>query len=366
MTQAQHGPRGRPTIPETSPRIAVPPTAAEMLQHADCLNGAALDDMAGRFGASDILDSGTWTWSYTRTAQARYLCVRAIVAATAPVTVVGTDTVTLDLTLSDGTNTLASSSAVIPRGWKGETHTSPTQYLGGRHDGLHVVGWIDLDLADDTLTASSDWSVTVVVTLSGGAQVQVINAWEAPCFAINDDVPGRGVLLGNYSRDLEILDTPAGCEELITLDDYAVTAQRTILSTAWRQQVADGTETPACAATSYGAISLLDEGGSSGHFRTFTRALPDSTGEVPIRFRVLYRFSNGAGTETGNVRLDSGATGGPWATSSLAYTTSWTWSAWVDAMHLSGADELVPEAQVSAGGPSLWIGALAVVEDCAP
>lgn len=366
MTQAQHGPRGRPTIPERSPRIAVPPTAAEMLQHADCINGAALDDPAGRFGSSPILDSGTWSWSYTRTPQARYLCVRAIVAATAPVTVIGTDTATLDLTLSDGTNTIASSSAVIPRGWKGETHISPTQYLGGRHDGLHVVGWVDLDLADDTLTASNDWRVTVTVTLSGGAEVQAINGWEAPCFAIDDDVAGRGVLLGNYSRDLEILDTPAGCEELVTLDDYAVTAQRTILSTAWRQQVTDGTETPSCGATSYGAISLLDEGGAVGHFRTFTRALPDSSGEVPIRWRVLYRFSGGAGTETASVRLDSGATGGPWATSALAYTTSWTWSAWVDAVHLSGADEITFEAQVSASPAVLWIAAVAVVENCAP
>jgi hypothetical protein len=365
MTQIQHQNRGRPTIPEQSPRIGVPPTAAEMLQHADCINGAGLDDHAGRFGTSEILDTGTFTWSYTRTAQARYLCVRAIIAATAPVTTPGTDTVTLDLTLSDGTNTLASSSLKLPRGWKGETHVSPLAYLGGRHDGLHVTGYVDLDDVDDDLSASSDWSITVVVTIAGGAQVQVLSAWEVPGFAIDDDVPGRGVLVGNYSRDREIVDTPLGCEELITQDDYAVTEQRTILSMAWRQQVADSTETPSCASTSYGAVSLLDEGGAVGHFRTIARALPTPGADVPIRFRVLYRMSGGT-TETGQVRINTGATGGPWATASLAYTASWTWSAWVTAAHLSGADETTIEAKVSASPAVLWIAAIAVMEACAP
>lgn len=367
MTTTRRECRARPTITETSPRIAIPPTAAEMLQHADCVNGAALDDMAGHFGTSPILDSGTWSWSYTRTPQARYLCLRAIIAATAPVTAPGTDTVTLDVTLSDGTNSLTSSSAVIPRGFKGETHLCPTNYLGAGHDGLHITGWIGLDDADDTLTASSDWIVTVVVTLVGGAQVQVVHGWEAPCFVIDDAVSGRGTLLGTFGRDAEIVDTPSGTEALVDTDDAAVRAQRTIMSTAWRQQIADSTETPNCTATSYGAISLLDEGGAACALRTFARALPDpTTGEVPIRFRVLYRFSGGAGTETGNVRLATGAAGSPWATSALGYTTSWTWSPWIDAAHLSGADTCTWTARVSASGPALWIGAVAVVEDCAP
>lgn len=367
MTVAAHLPRLTSTIPEASPRIGVPPTSVEMTQHTVCINGAGLDDMAAHFGTSPILDGGTFTWSYTRTAQARYLCLRAIIAATAPVTSPGTDTVTLDVTLTDGTTTVTSSDANVPRGFKGETHVCPTNYLGGRHDGLHVTGWIDLDEMDDDLSASSDWRITIVVVLAGGAQVQALHGWEAPCFAIDDAVTGRGVLPGSFTRDTEIVDTPTGIDALVTQDDYAVTAQRTIMSVAWRQQVADSTETPSCAATSYSAVSLLDEGGSVGHFRTFARALPDpTTGEVPIRYRVLYRFSGGAGTETGNVRLDSGATGGPWATSALSYTTTWTWSPWIDAVHLSGADEITWEARVSAGGPTLWLGAVKVVEDCAP
>lgn len=367
MTQSQHVPRLHTIIPETSPRIGVPPTMAEMTQHAGCVNCASLDDMAAHFGGYELLDSGTWSWSYVRTAQARYLCLRAILATLDATAAGGTHTVKLDVSISDGTTTVASSDAMIPYGFKNEVHNSPTHVLGGRFDGVHVVGYVDLDALAATLTGS-EWIVSVAVTIAGSGAALVFHGWEAPCFAVDDTVTGRGVLLGNYARDVEIADTPLGTEELITADEAAVTAQRTLVNIAWRQQVADVAETPNAAGTSYGALALLDEAGSAGTFATRSRTLPDpTTGDVPIRFRVLYRFSGGAGTETGNVRLGSGATGSPWATGALAYTTTWTWSAWVTAAHRSGvADDLALAAQVSAGGPTLWVAAVHVMEACAP
>lgn len=376
MTATQHGSRAASNIPEQAPRIGEPPTSVDMQQHANCINGAGLDDMAGRFCASWVDTSGTLSFSFTRTAQARYLCLRALIQTIGTLT--GTlYSLKLDLSVTDGTDTVASTDERIPYGFRNEVLFVPDTSGGslvGTPSSRDVVGYIDLDalVSDPDATGDAltgvDWIVSVDVTVTGtGSCLQLLHAWEAPCFAIDDAIPGRGVLLGNFTRDMEIVDTPSCVEALVDADDYAVTAQRTLMSTAWRQQVADSTETPSCAATSYGAISLLDEGGSVGHFRTFARALPDpTTSEVPIRYRVLYRFSGGAGTETGNVRLDSGATGGPWATSNLAYTTTWTWSAWIDAVHLSGADEITWEAQVSAGGPALWIGAVAVAEVCAP
>lgn len=363
MTTAQHQPRLRTMIPEDSPRIGVPPTAAEMTQHAGCINTAALDDPAAHFAAYEMLDSGRWSWGYTRTAQARYLFVRATLA-TLTATTGGTNTVKMALSLTDGTNTITSSDSRIPFGFKNEVWQSPTQTLGGRLDGLHVAGYIDLDLVDDALSGS-DWTVSVDVTIAGAGEVLVFHAWEVPGFAVDDNVPGRGVLVGNYARDVEIADTPLGCEELVAADDAAVAAQRTLISLAWRQQVADITETPNAAGTSYGPLGLLEEGSSAGSFRTVARRLPDVvSGDVPMRYRVLYRFSGGAGTETANVRLGSGATGSPWATSALAYTTSWTWSAWVTAAHRGSAvdDDLAPAARVSAGGPTLWVAALQAME----
>lgn len=366
MTQTSHSPRQASTIPEQAPRIGVPPTSVEMTQHAVCVNGAALDDPGAHFGAAWILDAGVYSWSYTRTPQARYLCVRAVIQAIGA-SAGAFHAAQLSLKIGDGTSELTSADDEIPTSFRNEVLAGLPNDTGRVIPNRTVAGYIDLDAAATTLTASDDWIVTVTVSLTGTGMVHLFHAWEAPCFAIDDGVTGRGVLPGSFTRDTEIVDTPTGIDALVTQDDYAVTAQRTIMSVAWRQQVADSTETPSCAATSYSAVSLLDEGGSVGHFRTFARALPDpTTGEVPIRYRVLYRFSGGAGTETGNVRLDSGATGGPWATSALSYTTTWTWSAWIDAVHLSGADEITWEAKVSAGGPTLWIGAVAVVENCAP
>ena len=364
MTQTSHSPRQASTIPEQSPRIGVPPTSVEMTQHAVCINGAALDDPGAQFCASWIFDTGALSWSYTRTAQARYLCVRAIIQA------IGASAgafhgVQIDLSVTDGTNTRTSSDDEILEGFRNEVLAGLPNETGRIVPNRTVVGYIDLDAVATHLTASSDWVVTASITVTGFGHVQMLHAWEVPGFAIDDAVAGRGVLLGNYTRDREIIDTPEGCEELITQDDYAVTEQRTLLSLAWRQQVADSAETPSCAATSYAAVGLLDEGGAVGSFRTIARALPTPGADVSIRFRVLYRMSGGT-TETGQVRIDTGAAGGPWATGSLSYTTSWTWSAWVTAAHLAGEDDLTIEAKVSASPAVLWIAGFVVMEACAP
>ena len=77
-----------------------------------------------------------------------------------------------------------------------------------------------LDALAATL-AGSEWIVSVAVTIAGSGAALVFHGWEAPCFAVDDTVTGRGVLLGNYARDVEIADTPLGTEELITADEAA-------------------------------------------------------------------------------------------------------------------------------------------------
>ena len=365
MTQTSHTPRLASTIHEQAPRIGVPPTSVEMTQHAACLNGASLDDPGAHFGASWVFNTGALSWSYTRTAQARYLCVRAVVQA------IGASSgafhgVQIDLSVTDGTNTRTSSDDEIPAGFRNEVLAGLPNESGTIVPNRTVVGYIDLDAVATHLTAGSDWTITASVTVTGFGHLQRMHAWEVPGFAIDDAVTGRGVLPGNYTRDQEVVGTPVGCEELIRQDDYAVTQQRTILAMSWRQQVIGTEETPWASGSSWDAIYLLNEGSSPGHFRTFARALPTPGSDVPIRFRVLYRFTSGAGTETGQVRISTGAPGGPWPTASLAYTTSWTWSPWIDAMHLAGADEITFEGQVSALGPALYIASLVVVEACAP
>jgi hypothetical protein len=56
-------------------------------------------------------------------------------------------------------------------------------------------------------------------------------------------------------------------------------------------------------------------------------AAASAAGE-PIRWRALYRMS--AGAASCRVKLTTGSSSSPWDTGSLAYTTTWTWSAWLD------------------------------------
>ena len=142
MTQTSHTPRLASTIHEQAPRIGVPPTSVEMTQHAACLNGASLDDPGAHFGASWVLNTGALSWSYTRTAQARYLCVRAVVQA------IGASSgafhgVQIDLSVTDGTNTRTSSDDEIPSGFRNEVLAGLPNESGTIVPNRTVVGYID-------------------------------------------------------------------------------------------------------------------------------------------------------------------------------------------------------------------------------
>jgi hypothetical protein len=125
-------------------------------------------------------------------------------------------------------------------------------------------------------------------------------------------------------------------------------------------------ETPSLSGTSDGPFTLLDAG--SGNRATFA-VYPRSIGAVSAageaaKVRFLYRMSGGAGTETGQISLRGSATGSPWTLASIAYTTTWTWSAWVDcAVRTSPlSDALSLSGKVSASGPTLWLAGVHVRE----
>ena len=377
MSTYPHTPRAHVALPERAPRIAVPPTSVEMVQHASCVSGAILDDPGACFSAYEIPDSGTVTWSYQRSPGARYLRLYAHAPSSSDPTDYTVNTVDLELTISDGTTTITvgDTEGRIPRGWMGETQYPPFTGLGRGVSGLEVVGWVDLDaLCDSGLSSSLDdtvaWSISVAVTLGGAAEILALHGWECPGFAVDPDAAGpRGVPMDFFGRDDAVIESPEGIASLVDADDAAVQMQRTLVCVAWRQQVSDTAETPSCASSGFGAITLLDEDGTAAPLRTRCRqiATASSAGES-IRHRVLYRMSGGT-TEAATVRLSGSATGSPWDTSSLAYTSSWTWSSWVTAAHKTnatgGVDDLYLEAKI-ASPARLWIASVHVVEAVAP
>lgn len=365
MTTTRHVPAFLHGIDPQTPRVARTVQAShdrELALAADC---ALLDYPAGRFNLDLIDTAGTYSFSYVRNPGARYLKVEFRVNAAASY---GGVYVQCDLTVRDAAgHSVASSDDRIPYGFKNENSHAPYRVLDGPLIGGQtiVTGVLDCDALDDTLTDAS-WSFEFAFTFAGGAEVNSLQGAEIPRFVIDDSVAHGGVIPGNFQRDAPLDDdaTERLGRVLKTLES-ARAVERTYVSLAWRQQVVVTTETPNVSATSYTEFTALNADSAPQTWRPSPRQVyAGATAGEAIRFRVLYRFSGGAGTETGGVQLTGNATGSPWVSSSLAYTTSWTWSPWITAAIRTSplSDTLVLKGKVSASGPLLWIASIHVLE----
>jgi hypothetical protein len=329
-------------------------------------NCALLDTPAAQCSTGWTETGGTYSLSYVRNPGARYVRLEALIHPST--TVLGTS-VTLDLTVRDAAgHSVTSSDDRIPRRWRAETVYAPLAVAGSARLEFveRVIGYVDCDALDDDLTDPS-WSFDVALTVSGGAQVESLSLSEMPRFVVDDAAGHGGVIPGAYQRDTIIHDgLQDGLRRLLSTLDSGRLSQRTYLGLAWRQALVSA-ETPSLTGTSDGPFTLLDGAGSGGRLewalvpRSIRAA--SAAGE-PCKVRYLYRFQGGAGTETGQISLRGSATGSPWTLSSIAYTTSWTWSAWVDcAVRTSPlSDALSLSGKVSASGPTLWLAGVHVRE----
>jgi hypothetical protein len=345
-------------------RIARPVLGQHTLLLANAANCALLDHPAGRFHL-DLQDTaGTFSFSYVRNPGARYVRIEARINALGGF---GTGTVTLDLTVRDGAgHSVASSSSRIPYGFKGETHYARLSVNGPIVDNQTVVvGYLDCDALDDDLT-DPDWVFEFALGFAGGAELNSLHGQELPRFLVDDGATHGGIVPGSFQHDVPIDDdATTGLVRLVSTLASARLVERTYVSLAWRQQVVTATETPNVSATSYAPFAALAADAAPQTWQLTARQIATgSTAGEAIRLRFLYRFSAGAGTKTGTVRLAGNATGSPWTSGALAYTTSWTWSPWITAaIRTSPAtDTLSLTGKVSASGPSLWLASLHVRE----
>lgn len=365
MTTTPHQPGYRGALQERQARIGEATRAVHALNLSLTANAALLDTPAGQCSTGWTDTGGIYSLSYVRNPGARFV---AIVARVLPTTAPINATVTLDLTVRDSTgNSVASSDDRIPRRWKGETIYCPYAAAGTAlaEYSEQVVGYVDCDeLAADL--ADTSWSFDVTVAVTGGAQLDGIWLAEMPRFLVDDSVSHGGIVPGSFQRDATIHDGPVdGLDRLLATLASGRTQQRSYLALAWRQSVVSA-ETPSLTSSSDGPFTLLDAGsGTRAEFAVYPRSIAavSAAGEA-AKVRYLYRFSGGAGTETAKIRLRGSATGSPWLTGDLAYTTSWTWSPWIDcAVRTSPlSDALSLSANLSAGGPTLWLAGIHVRE----
>lgn len=330
-------------------------------------NAALLDSPPRRWSIHDLSDSGVYTAGYTRSPSARYLRVAASIAGTSSWTLASVE---LTLTVRDAAGHSVSGGPNIPEPFNGFAHLPGPLVGASRFDAEQVVtGYLDLDALAAVLTDPA-WSFEWTVTLTGsGAAVGRIEAWEVPRGVVDETATAGGVGLGDFQPEQPISDGPATdpagrWARIVQATAQARTMGRTYVSLSWRESTAPS-DTPSITSTSDAPITLLDRGGSRLPIRVHARQLAaaGAAGEV-VRWRVRYRFTGGAGTETAQVGMRSGATGSPWFTPSLAYTASWTWSDWVVSAVSTAAtvDDFEPSGKVSASGPSCFICALEVEE----
>jgi hypothetical protein len=329
---------------------------------ADC---ALLDTPAGQCSTGWTETGGVYSLSYVRNPGAKYVRITArVLPTTTPVNA----NVTLDLTITDALgNSVASSDNRIPRQWKSETIYAPFAAVGSAMQEFSdlVVGYVDCDDLDSTLTDPT-WSFDVTLTTTGGAQLDGLWIDEMPRFLADDGATHGGIVPGAFQRDATIHDGATdGLDRLLATLASGRTQQRSYLAMAWRQSVV-AAETPSLTSAVDGPFTLLTSGaGVRTDFAVYPRSIAavSAAGEA-AKVRYLYRFEGGAGTETAQITLRGSATGSLWTASALAYTTSWTWSAWVDcAVRTSPlSDALSLSGKVSAGGPTLWLAGVHVRE----
>lgn len=365
MTTTPHQPGYRGALEERQARVAQATQAVHGLNLALTANAALLDTPAGQCSTGWTGTGGVYSFSYVRNPGARFI---AIVARVLPASAPLNTTATLDLTVRDAAgHSVASSDDRIPRRWKGETiycpYAAPGTALAEYSE--QVVGYVDCDALDDDLTDPS-WSFDVTLAVTGGAQLDGVWLCEMPRFLVDDSVSHGGIVPGSFQRDATIHDGGTdGLDRLLATLASGRTQQRSYLAMAWRQSIVSA-ETPSLSGATDGPFALLDAGaGTRAEFAVYPRSIaPVRAAGEACKVRYLYRFSGGAGSETAKIRLRGLATGSPWLTGDLAYTTSWTWSPWIDcAVRTSPLSDLLSlSGNVSASGPTLWLAGVHVRE----
>lgn len=332
-----------------------------------CANAALLDFPRGRFHV-DNLGAGTYSVSFSQAPEAKYVWIRAAVGPGA-----SGDAVTIDLTIRDATgNVVTSSSSNIPLGFKGETHLARTLFSSDRwSEEVLIEGYLDLEELDGTLTDPT-WSLDFTVGVVGGGYVSRVEGWAVPRFLVDDSQTAGGVVPGNIIADAAITDSATkGLRRVLETIESARQCQQTLISLAWKRDTAAAI--PQTTATGVGALTNLAIGSDPMPFVVLPRRIyaPSATGEAH-RWRVLYRFAGGAGTETATVQTsaESDVPSTVSTTQTLSYTTSWTWSGWktTGTTPTDGSDETVAltlEAGLSAAGPTLYIAGWDVEESVA-
>lgn len=308
--------------------------------HAQALALLASDAAGGHPRQRAHVDRNTGGLYHVMLARgvARWLLIR--VRAGVKGSYVGTDQVDVELTLTDGTTTIASSDSRVPAGLKADTNLTPPLALStARLDVLAERTWI-LDLAafetGGTSLSGNRWTLSFDVTVTGtNTYCESLTVEELPRFVI-DDADDYGALPELYLQRGIIVDSATGVQRLGDTVEYGLTH-------GWRtyhQLIRDEADPWQIVATSNTSWPGDEE--SSGVGRKYScraRTMRGAT-DPQIAFRVRYRITGASGSDEGEVTLS-------WPTGSASLALTDISGAWAEAEGTATLDATTPEQQIT-------------------
>lgn len=314
----------------TTPRLDAQVFASRMTArsaHPFALADLANDAAGGHLGQRWTMarrESGTFSWFYESGSNAKFLEVLAT-CANKGATWTAANSVALTLTITDGTTT-ASSSTYIPDGLRGDRDMRPGPATGfaPRLWSMSSGRWVlDLDTIRATLTASTLWRMTLVVTCSATTYLEHWQVTEAPRLIV-DTADVYGQLPQSYlPRGIVRAGTPDGLPRIgATLERAFDWSLRT-----YHARSVDEAAPMTTTSTTFASMAGDDEpGGAPCVYVVRPRRMRDNTA-CRVRFRCRYKTSGATG---GTLRLTTGVstydvalagTSGAWADS--AATTAY-------------------------------------------
>ena len=358
-----------PVVEYETPRIGRTVRGPDLYNLAALANVTALARPMRGFAIRSV-PVGTYVASYRRShAAINQAFIRWTVKMQLPngISFVSNEDMSVTLTITDAAgNSVASSSALIPAGFKGESFAVFSEGANPASPTVCGSGYLDLDGLAAVLTDPS-WSFSFVVTQAHGstARVETLDLRELGRTVVDtsdtygvdpaDFQPGQPIAAGT--------STTLGALRLAQTIEGGIATQPDVLHLVWPNNIA--ADIPQTANPTYAALLYFEQtSGVAMRFRVPVRPIYTSlaaggttTGER-ARWRVRYYVSGGG---TGAVQLLTGSTASPYAITGLT-GAAWAWSAWQDcALPTSGTDAIATlsvKGQVSGG--ALYVAGLHV------
>jgi hypothetical protein len=314
---------------------------------ADLANDAAGGHPAQRATITRTT-GGTFHLFYQPTTVARFLRVTAVVAQNGSSYTAG-HAATLDVSVTDGTTTVASSDASIPYGLKADVGHRPAAVglfwtVSGANE---LTWWLDVDeLVTAGLDASLLWRLRVVIACDATVAVELVQLEEAPRMLV-DTAESWGQIPTDYQPRSLIQSGSSGLTRIGTTARVArVEGIRT-----YHALVVPESAPWTITSTSFAAWpGDTESAGVARKWFVRARAIRGTASECRARYVIRYRCLGMSGADKATVRLHTGGTGTPFALDLTDLTGSWVTSTEKTIYLPTSAEvQLYWEAKVTAG-----------------